>query len=169
MSISELDEWLEEYKNNLATKTQTLVDRLLEVGIQVANMNTGEYAGCIIFSRHVDLGEDTCVGVLVAEDKQKILRTWKYRDSVKGYEVSPLLLAEFGSGFLSEVLDDVAGVGQGTMPQQIHAFDEEGWHWVDEAGKYHHSIGEKPTHPMHSAMVQIMSDINRIAKEVFNG
>ena len=76
-------------------------------------------------------------------------------------------MAEFGSGWLSEVLFNVSGVGQGTFPGQIHAFDEKGWYWTTEDGVKHHSIGEKPTHPMHNAMNEMIRDVEKIAVEVF--
>jgi len=81
------------------------------------------------------------------------------------------LLAEFGSGWLANISNwNVPGVGQGTMPNaEGHAFDRDGWWWYDTNGNKHNSYGEKPTYPMHAAMVAMMMEVDRIAREVFNG
>lgn len=165
---------LEAYKNSLNQKAEELVNRLIEVGIQTAKDNSGQYAGMIKFTKQLNPTVDGCDGILIATDGQKIVKEWYAskkngleHKNVRSYEVSPLLLAEFGSGWLANVLDDVSGVGQGTMPDQKHAFDPDGWYWYDDKGEKHHSIGEAPTYPMHSASMAILFEIDKIAREVF--
>lgn len=168
MSIKELIDFLDDYEKNLESKITEFIDKLLDVGISVAQGNTGDYGGYIHFSKKIE-GTDTVQGLLIATDT-KIFSQWKTAKGIEGYEVSPLLLAEFGSGWLANVLYDIQGVGQGTMPNaKGHAVDAKGWFWVDTEGKRHHSYGEAPTYPMYSATRGMLFEIDRIAREVFNG
>lgn len=158
---------LVQYENGLRQKTRTLVDRLLDEGIEVAQQNSGEYGQFISFTKKLDDGYDVHVGALIARDKNTIMRTWLYYGSLKFAFISPLLMAEFGSGWLAEVLSNVSGVGQGTFPNQTHAFDEGGWWYMTEDKQWVHTEGEAPTHPMYNAQMAIISRVDQIAKEVF--
>lgn len=160
---------LNDYKAELIAKTERMVQRLLDVGCESGIANSGDYSGMIVFKKEVVPGSDGVEGLLIATDGKKIIREWKYKGGIKQAVVSPLLMAEFGSGWLSKVLDDVDGVGQGTFPGQKHAFDVNGWYWETPDGEKHHSYGEAPTYPVHSAMFAMMFEVDRIAKEVFNG
>ena len=167
-SIKEVIDLLEDYKRNLNDKVGEFVNRLLDVGIETAQANTGDYGQYIQFEKKIE-GTNDVIGVLIATDT-KVLSQWQTSKGVVGYEVSPLLLAEFGSGWLSKVKYDIQGVGQGTMPNSKgHATDLKGWFWKDLDGKKHHSYGEKPTYPMYSAISAMLFEIDRIANEVFNG
>jgi len=168
-SIEKAIKALEEYKSDILEKTEVLVERLMDVGIESGIANSGDYAGMIVFKKEIVPGSDGVEGLLIATDGQKIIREWKYRGGVKQAVVSPLLMAEFGSGWLAKVLDDVEGVGQGTFPGQTHAFDKDGWWWETPDGEKHHSYGEAPTYPVHSALYAMMFEVDRIAKGVFNG
>lgn len=165
--INNLIEELNEYKDGLQVKCQMFVQKLADIGIKTAKANTGEYGSMIVFSKEVNLTEDGCKAIVIATDGEKIIREWKYHGSTKTAEVSPLLMAEFGSGWLAKVLDDVDGVGQGTFPGQTHAFDKNGWWWTDLNGEHHHSIGEAPTYPMHAASLAMIYEMQSVAEEVF--
>lgn len=168
MSIDDLIDYLDEYEKNLDNKIKEFLSRLIDRGITVAQGNTGEYGSYIHFSKKIE-GTEDIQGLLIATDT-KIISQWQTAHGVEGYEISPLLLAEFGSGFLAKVKYEIDGVGQGTMPNaKGHAKDLKGWYWVDMEGKKHHSTGTSPTYPMYSAMVGMMLDIDQIANEVFNG
>lgn len=168
-SIEKAIKALEEYKSDILEKTEVLVERLMDVGIESGIANSGDYAGMIVFKKEIIAGSDGVEGLLIATDGQKIIREWKYRGGLKQAEVSPLLMAEFGSGWLAKVLDNVEGVGQGTFPGQKHAFDSQGWWWETPDGEKHHSYGEAPTYPVHSALFAMMFEVDRIAKGVFHG
>lgn len=172
--IDKLIDTLEEYKASLSHKCVEFVERLLEEGIETARDNSGQYGSNILFHRRIEGDEEICIGVMIAEDKQKIVKTWyrskrdaENRRNVQSYEISPLLMAEFGSGWLARVLDDVSGVGQGTMPKQRHAFDPDGWAWYDEDGVKHESMGEAPSYPVHAALLSMLFEVDNIAREVF--
>ena len=167
--IYDLIEELNDYANSLTSKCQLFVQALADVGIKTARANLGQYQGLILFSKEVDVTETGARAIMVATDGQKVIRSWKYKGGTKTVEVSPLLMAEFGSGWKAKVLDDVEGVGQGTFPGQTHAYDPWGWWWQDENGVTHHSSGEAPTFPMHSASLAMVYEMQRIAEEVFGG
>lgn len=168
-SIQKAQKELEAYKRSIAEKTKLFVEKLLEVGCESGIANSGDYSGMIVFKKEVVAGSDGVDGLLIATDGQKIVREWKFKGGTKQAIVSPLLMAEFGSGWLSKVLDSVDGVGQGTFPGQTHAFDKNGWWWTTLDGVKHHSYGEAPTYPVHSALYAMMFEIDRIAKEVYYG
>ena len=160
---------LKRYKLNLESKTQIFLDRLLEEGIRVAEMHTGRYTGYIAFEKDIKVGKKVCVGVLTGLNTKPFISTWKVKGGKKSVEVNALLMAEFGSGWLANVIWNVPGVGQGTFPGQTHATDPGGWWWEDEDGTKHHSIGEAPYYPMYSAEMAMLEKIDSIAREVFNG
>ena len=163
-SLLKAAEAVRTYKDSLKDKCREFREQLIDIGISTGESNCGKYAGMIVFKRD-DEGADK--SLLVATDGKKVIREWRYRGDTKSVEVSPLLMAEFGSGWFSENLLEVAGVGQGTFPDQKHAFDEGGWRWTTLDNVTHHSVGEIPTHPMYAAMMQMQSDIDRIARQVF--
>lgn len=167
-SIQKSIDYLNKYKDTLNDKCQTFVERLLERGIRTAQANSGEYGGMIKFEKKLNPSDYGCDGVLVATDGQKLIREWMRGGNVVSAEVSPLLMAEFGSGWLAKVLDPVEGVGQGTFPDQTHAFDPHGWWWETPDGEKHHSYGEAPTYPMHAASIAILIDADTVARKVFS-
>jgi len=160
---------LHEYQKDLNWRLGEFFKRLMDVGIQTAQDNSGQYRRYIRFEKQISVSNDGAEGILIATDGVKIIREWIYNGGIKTAEVSPLLMAEFGSGWLSKVLDNVGGVGQGTFPGETHAFEKDGWWWTTPDGEKHHSIGEAPTFPMHSALIAMEFEVDRIAKEVFGG
>lgn len=168
-SLNKAIEQLEQYKKSLVAKTELFVSKLLDIGINTAKDNSGAYEQYISFYKEIDSNEFGCTGLLIAADSKKIISQWYRGGQLVSAEVSPLLMSEFGSGWLAKVyFPAVEGeVGQGTFPDQRHAFDPNGWSWTDENGVKHHSIGEQPTHPMYSALMAMIYQVNAIAKEVF--
>lgn len=165
-TIEDAIKYLEQLKVNINVKAKEWIDRLMTEGIDVAMENEGQYAGMIVFERKFKETEDGFDAVLIATDGQKVVREWDYYGETVTVEVSPLLMAEFGSGWLANVIDNIDGVGQGTFPGQTHAFDPLGWWWKDKTG-WHHSYGEAPTYPMHKAYEAMLLEVDRIGKEVF--
>lgn len=164
---------LEDYKKDLIRKTKDFMSRLMDVGIQSGIANSGDYKGMIVFQKDIRMNEGNVEGLLIATDGQKIIREWKYGNGIRQAEVSPLLMAEFGSGWLAHVMStgdyrsNALGVGQGTFPGQTHAFDKDGWWWETPDGEKHHSIGEAPTYPVYSAVSAMMYEVDQIAREVY--
>lgn len=161
---------LKKYKDELYFKTERLMERLIDEGIRVAEMNKGFYGMYIVFEKELIGGDNKCVGILIGRNRSSMSATWDYYGSVKSAEISPILFAEFGSGWLSEVLFEnvpMSQVGQGTFPGQTHAFDPGGWSYKTLDGQWHHSVGFKPTHPMYKAELAILEKVEEIAREVF--
>ena len=168
-SISHLIGQLKKYGNSLESKTELFVSRLIDEGISVAYQHTGRYTGYVEFTKELHGGYRQCVGLLVGKDSKPFISTWRVKGGTKSVEVSGILMSEFGSGWLADVIWSVPGVGQGTFPGQTHATDQGGWWWQDEDGTRHHSIGEPPQYPMYSAEMKMLERIDAIAREVFNG
>jgi len=168
-SLNKSIEYLEQYKKELVQKSELFVSTLIDLGIEAGQLNSGQYNGYIVFRKELNSKKDGCDGLLIATDREKIIRQWYRGGQLVSAEVSPLLMAEFGSGWLAQVLfPSVEGkVGQGTFPGQIHAKDPKGWFWVTPDGEKHYSKGESPTHPMHEAYVAMYSQIDKVAREVF--
>lgn len=167
-SINKAINELKAYKISLSLKNELFVSRLIDEGITIAEMNKGFYGMSIVFEKKIENGDATTVGWLIGRDARKIPITWNYYGQPKTAEISPILFAEFGSGWLAEVLFDVSGVGQGTFPGQEHAFDLGGWSYMTMDGEWHHSKGFKPSHPMYKAQMEMLDRIQEIAREVFS-
>lgn len=157
---------LEKYRDGLAAKNELFVNRLLDEGISVAYKHVGKYTGYVEFTKQVDVENKRCIGVLIGKDTKPYISSWYVKGGVKSVEVSGILMSEFGSGWLARVIWDVDGVGQGTFPGQKHAFDKQ-WFWRDDEGK-HTSRGEAPQYPMYFADMTMLSQIDKIAREVFH-
>ena len=167
--LRDLQRQLENYEKDLTTKCELFAYKLAKLGIEVATSNSGNYGKYIIFSMRTEPEKDGCKVIFYAKDKQPIKAEWKTSDGIKTADVSPLLMAEFGSGFRAQNPLNVEGVGQGTFPNQTHAFDSGGWYWIDKEDKLHHSIGVYPSQPMFNASQIIRNNVMRVAKEVFGG
>lgn len=167
-SIKKVKDEIEKYQLSLQVKSEELVNRLLDEGIKVAYQHVpSRYSGYIEFTKEVT-GEGTqCVGLFIGRNTQTFVSRWVTKAGVQEADVNALAMAEFGSGWLANVIWNVSGVGQGTFPGQTHATDQM-WFWVDEDGIKHHSRGEPPSYPMYNADMAMLSQIDSIAREVFN-
>ncbi len=158
---------LQSYKQEVLDKCERLVSELANSGIEVAKSNTGNFGHYITFSMRIKPNNSGCTAIIVATETGQITSQWQTSDGIKSADVSPLLMAEFGSGWRAQPhFDDDRG-GQGTFPNQTHAFDREGWYWRDLNGELHHSYGITPTMPMYKAYSYMEQNIISKAKEVF--
>lgn len=167
-SIEEAKKELIKYRNSLPVKCQQIVNQLATEGLETAKVNVGSFGKYITFTIQLNSLKDGYKAILIAKDSQKIVSRWQTKTGMREEEVSPLLMAEFGSGFKAQNPNDIEGVGQGTFPNQTHAFDKEGWYWIDENGDLKHSYGISPTMPMYKASKTIEDRCISIAREVFN-
>ena len=168
-SLNKLANDLQDYAQNILTvKVENLVNILADKGISICYANVGqEYGSYIAFKKEVEVDGGKCTAYVIGEDTQKITRYWRKDGGTASAEISPLLMAEFGSGFKAKNPLDVSGVGQGTFPNQKHAFDPHGWWWTDLQGVTHHSEGESPTYPMYSAVLGLVYEINDAIYQAF--
>jgi hypothetical protein len=110
--IKALRDELRKYNNDLIRKNQLLVERLAQEGIAVAQQNVGNFGRYITFTINSTIQGTEWRAILVAKDTQKIVSQWQTLDGIKSAEVSPLLMAEFGSGQTAQNPLNVQGVGQ---------------------------------------------------------
>ena len=143
------------------------VTELAKEGVVVGQQNVGGFGKYITFSIQTDVTKDGCRALMLASETGKIISSWQTADGIKTAEVSPLLMAEFGSGWGAENPMNVPGVGQGTFPGQSHSFDKEGWYWMDLDGNWNYSKGITAKMPMYKASQHIQAIAKRKAREVF--
>lgn len=166
-SIDNAIKEIERYRKDIMSKCERFCSALAQEGITVAKQNVGNFGKYLVFSVKTQKNSSGCTAIMYASEIGKIVSTWQTSDGLKSVDVSPLLMAEFGSGRYAQNPKGIAGVGQGTFPGQLHAFDREGWFWRDEQGELHHSYGLTPSAPMYKAALDMETKIMLKAKEVF--
>ena len=168
-SVRKTQKELLKYRNDLQAKCEKLVQALANKGILVAEQNVGEYGKYILFEVQTEPEKLGAKALLIASNTGLIRSEWRTQDGVREADVSPLLMAEFGSGLRannSEAADRL-GMGTGTFPEQTHAEDPSGWWYMDLSGEWHHSYGIRPSMPMTMALSEIIDQISDTAREVF--
>lgn len=172
--LDNMEKFIQAYMKQIYESTDEIAKRLIEVGKQTAEQNViPEYSSNIYFmteEKSVRAKDITKVRYTLSGRDTPIHQEWMNGSGkVEGYEISPLLLSEFGSGWLSDVkFDGMQGiVGQGTMPNaKGHAFDPMGWGWYDLQGNYHRSIGVRPTYPMYRARMAMLDKSEEVIHSV---
>jgi len=144
---------LEAYENGLDAKARELCERLAQMGALYAEWNfTGVlYAGEIDYRITVEeLGEN------------------RFAVNADGKTV---LFMEFGAGITKHgsghPKEGEMGMGPGTYPGQVHAFDKQGW-WFGKKGHWTHTYGNAPGMPMYNAAQDLKNEILQAAREVFS-
>lgn len=164
-SIRQLCKELKTYQEEIIQKTKTLVKRLSEQGIKVAEAKIGESPLGQYVTLKTDITEEKagCKAILVA--------TGATRQSKNYPDFQILLAIEFGAGIhynqKANPNAEKFGLGVGTFPGQTHAF-EEGWsYWDDETQKWCYSHGVKATMPMYHASIEMITNCVKTARDVF--
>lgn len=164
--IEKLRDEVQQYRNSLSYKCELLCERLADVGCIIATSNIAEspLGKTITLSSKVSSQQVGCKAILTAVGQTK---------QAEGYEpINTLLLVEFGAGIrFNKTPNPKAnefGMGVGTFPGQIHAFDNDGWYYLGEDDKWHHTYGVKATMPMYFAGKELRDKVVAIAREVFN-
>lgn len=166
--IRSIQKQLKQYKKRLIEKCQVFVEQLALRGIAVGEANLGQFEKFITFSVETEQHGDGVKAIMYATNSGIIHSQWMTKDGVKEADVSPILMAEFGSGLkANNVTARKFGMGTGTFPDQTHAEDPEGWWYMTLDGEWHHSYGVTPTMPMAKAQIEMLDQIDTVAKEVF--
>lgn len=160
-----------QYLSDLQNKVRRFTSRLADIGISAAlNANYGSYASYIVFTK-----ESTSEGyIVVARETSLLTADWLGHENVM---ISPLLMTEFGSGNYAvywegaddttdKQLPDGTPIGRGSFPNQKNAFKDQ-WLYRDTDGFLHVTRGFYPTKPLHTAVVEMIAQINATAREVF--
>jgi hypothetical protein len=164
--LNELKKQLLQYKDELPTKCEKLVSKLLQSGVAVSQSKISEspLGKYVTVTTNISADKVGCKGFLLAKGAIK---------ESEGYAPFSILLAiEFGAGIhynpTPNPLSAEMGYGVGTFPGQLHAFDPNGWYfWSEEKQQWIHSYGVKATMPMYSADIEIIQNVVKVAKEVF--
>lgn len=155
-SIQNAIKELNQYKDGLWRKNQILVDKLSKIGLEVVQQTMesvpdkekGSYYTEILNNSQGDI-----IGAVVRLSGDSVL------------------FLEFSAGITygtdSYPLPSGSRYGVGTYPGQTHAFDKNGWWYIDKRGEKHHSYGNRAYMPMYHAEQAIIIQIRTIAKEVF--
>lgn len=181
--LDALADYLDNYAKTFEQKVQTFLEKLAEKGIEVASVNGGDFSSYIVYSKKVESG--TMVK-MIAKDREEITNSWYASSTSKELRqetISPLLMAEFGSGhYAISAEGEASGLGgQGALNKYGHAFDSNGWYWwSDDAtsmdgeplneknGRWRfHSRGTHPSQPLHKAVMACIEQVEGIAREVF--
>lgn len=181
--LDSLADYLDNYARTFEQKVQIFLERLAEKGIEVASVNGGDFSSYIVYSKKVESGTKV---LMIAKDREEITNSWYASSTSKELRqetISPLLMAEFGSGhYAISAEGEASGLGgQGTLNKYGHAFDTNGWYWwSDDAtsmdgeplneknGRWRfHSRGTHPSQPLHKAVMACIEQVEGIAREVF--
>ena len=177
---------LNKYAETYEQKIKTFLEKLAERAIQVSSINEGDFSGYIVYSKEIESGTTV---KMIAQDSHPLTSVWYVSPSPKAEmrheTISPLLMAEFGSGhYATPAKGKAAGLGgQGTLNVFGHAFDSNGWYWWTEDARLtssddvmvaakngrwkFHSKGVHPAQPLHKAAMACIEEVEGIAKEVF--
>ena len=155
-SIQAAIDELNKYKNSLKRKQEIFIERLAKEGIQVIRSTMesipDEEKGSY-YTEIVNNSQGDIIGAAVRLSGDKIL------------------FLEFSAGITygtdSYPLPSGSRYGVGTYPGQTHAFDKNGWWYIDEHGEKHHSYGNRAYMPMYRSSQAIVISIREIAKEIF--
>jgi len=163
---------VERYQIEFQIKVHTVLRKLADKGIAAAAMSVGGMGQYITFSK--DNGIDGVT--IVAQETSIITAIWLRYGKYAYAEVSPLLMSEFGAGRHAviwegltehtDTLSDGTKIGRGSFPNQTHAF-EDSWYYMDLSGNWQVATGVKPTRPMHNAVIEIITQVEATAREVF--
>lgn len=163
--IEALKRQLLQYKDSLPIKCEKLVSRLLQSGVEVskARISDSPLGKYVTVKTNISSEKMGCKGILLAKGAVK---------EQEGYAPFSILLAiEFGAGIHYNPTPnpnaDKFGLGVGTFPGQIHAYEDFWFYWDENAQEWKPTHGVKATMPMYSADMEIIQNIVKVAKEVF--
>ena len=163
--IDSLIRELQKYKDDLPNKCKKLVSELLQSGVEVskARISDSPLGKYVTVTTNISSEKMGCKGILLAKGAVK---------EQEGYAPFSILLAiEFGAGIHYNPTPnpnaDKFGLGVGTFPGQIHAYEDFWFYWDENAKEWKPTHGVKATMPMYSADMEIIQNIVKVAKEVF--
>lgn len=165
--IEDLKKQLLQYRDDLPSKCEKLVSRLLQNGVEVANTSISEspLGKYVTVTTNISSEKMGCKGILLAKGQVK---------EQEGYAPFSILLAiEFGAGIhFNPTPNPLIGTdfpyGVGTFPGQTHAYQDMWWYWDESINEWRPTHGVKATMPMYKAGEKIEKEILKIAKDVFN-
>lgn len=158
-SIKRAIEELENYKKSLSQKTELFVQRLADIGVNVAMMT-------LAFKGQGDSPRDADFAIKINNEGELV-------EGIITVSSSSILFWEFGSGIKfnggeGHPKAGEFGMGPGTYPGQTHVPDPGYWYYYpDGSDTAVRSYGTEATMPMHSASMEMISQVHQVAREVF--
>ena len=163
--IDNLIRELQKYKDDLPNKCKKIVSELLQSGVEAskARISDSPLGKYVTVTTNISFEKMGCKGILLAKGAVK---------EQEGYAPFSILLAiEFGAGIHYNPTPnpnaDKFGLGVGTFPGQIHAYEDFWFYWDENTQEWKPTHGVKATMPMYSADMEIIQNIVKVAKEVF--
>ena len=169
------------YADDFENKVRIFLEKLAQVGISVAMANSGVFSRYIVYS--IKQENNTTIKLVASSKPLPVEWYVSSKSEEKRTEViSPILMAEFGSGqYAIQGSGEATGLGgQGTLNVYGHAFDPNGWYWWSEEasqdgvlkksknGRFlYKSDGLPPAQPLHKAVMACIEQVEEIAREVF--
>lgn len=169
--IEQLKRDLLNHKDNILQQNiREYVSRLLQIGISVsqARVNESPLGKYITLSTNISADKMGCKGILIAKGVVKE----EVDSNGNAYPpFSTILAVEFGAGIHFNPIPnpnaDKFGLGVGTFPGQLHAFEDTWFYWEENEQKWKPTHGVKATMPMYNARMEMANNLVKIAKAVF--
>lgn len=173
-SIQRVQRELRAYKERLKEQEAEFVNRLADIGVNVARLNVngqGDYG-----AEDVEIKPISAVVNFSVEGHEvtaKIEMSSTPKVTKEGRVFYPHLAVEFGAGIYynngnANPYASELGMGVNTFNDDSDAAIDPGYWWYrDENGNPHLSYGTEATMPMYKASLEIIQNIQSIAREVF--
>lgn len=164
-SIRAAQQEIQKYQQDLTRKCEILCRRLTEEGIRVAQAHIDEspLGKTITLRSEITPEQAGCKAILFAVGQIK--------ESDGFAPFNTLLAVEFGAGIYHNKKQNPKagefGMGIGTFPGQIHAFEDGWYYWSEKTKRWEFTHGVKATMPMYYAGKEMRAKIVSIAREVF--
>ena len=164
--IEQLKKDLLNYKDNILQQNiREYVSELLKIGVSVsqASINESPLGKYVTLTTDISSDKMGCKGILIAKGAVK---------ESDGYApFSTILAIEFGAGIHYNPIPnpnaDKFGLGVGTFPGQIHAFEDFWFYWDEASQEWKPTHGVKATMPMYNAQMRMIVEATKIAKGIF--
>lgn len=164
-SLREAIKQIEAYRDDLPRKCQEICRRLSEEGVRVADaaINSVPIGKTITLTTDINPSKMGC---------QAIMRmTGRETRTEDGRVFYTALAIEFSAGvrYASTASPRASdfGMGTGTFPDSKHSWQMDGWYYLGDDGKWHHSFGVQASHPLYSASVAMRQKLENVVNDVF--
>ena len=164
-SIQNAIKQIEQYRDDLPRKCQEICRRLSEEGVRVADaaINSVPIGKTITLTTDINPSKMGCKAIMKM--------TGRETRTEDGRIFYTALAIEFSAGvrYASTASPRASdfGMGTGTFPDSKHSWQMDGWYYLGDDEKWHHSFGVQASHPLYSAGMEMRQKIDSIVKEVF--